>query len=180
MECGPLRLPLCRQQDRAIAALNPSTLSDCSDRGRDLLGRHNWLPRLDTSRDQTMRAPKRLLRHPRRISSAEFSWIRQSVKIAAGRPFRSAGAGCVNHPPIRIIHARAQWRPALVLRRCRNWSKPRSWPVSKPAGTCGSVAGICHETLQGISGPLRRRVRIDPGCVDADPDLRCLEDLVSC
>jgi hypothetical protein len=34
MERGPLPLPLCRQQDRAIPALNLSTLSDRSDRGR--------------------------------------------------------------------------------------------------------------------------------------------------
>jgi hypothetical protein len=53
MEYGPLRLPLCRQRDRAISAPNPPILFDCWDRGRDLLDRHSWLQRLDISRDRT-------------------------------------------------------------------------------------------------------------------------------
>jgi hypothetical protein len=90
MEYGPLRLPLCRQRDRAISAPNPPILFDCWDRGRDLLDRHSWLQRLDISRDRTTLASTQ----PGDTTSAKFSGMRLPVNFLHWAAFGTNRAIC--------------------------------------------------------------------------------------
>jgi hypothetical protein len=89
--------------------------------------------------------------------------------------------GPVRQSSTLIVHDRLQGGPPSYLRSappltCQNRGPGRS----QPGRDLRSVAGAGHEKHQDIYVPLRGRMRIDSGCVGANPDLRSLGDLVNC